>query len=94
MDDLKKLLEKMDEKLDKVSTDITDIKVVQSAQASDLKHHIFRTDLAERHITALEAGIKPIEKHVSQLNGVLKLLGIIGIFAGIAKAGIEIFRMF
>jgi iron uptake system EfeUOB component EfeO/EfeM len=82
------------EKLDKIVDDITEIKVTLAKQAEQLEHHIYRTDLAEDHIKALEDKISPIEKHVSQVSGILKFFGFVGILAGIAKACFEALSFF
>ena len=85
---------KVDEKLDKIVEDISEIKVTLAKQAEQLEHHIYRTDLAEDHIKALETKLSPIEKHVTQVSGVLKFFGLVGVLAGIVKAIIEAVKFF
>jgi hypothetical protein len=67
-----------DKKLDKISTDISDMKATMSKQQVSLDYHIRRTDL-------LEEKIKPIEIHMNELRGIVKLLKLIGIFATIVE---------
>lgn len=68
-----------DQKLDKILNDVGEIKVVQAAQHVTLQEHIRRTEL-------LEEDIKPIKRHVWMIEGAVKLIGLIGIFAGIFEA--------
>ena len=95
MTELKRAIVEANTKLDKVSEDISEIKIIQAAQASDLKHHIYRTDLAEEHLRRLEADFKPIQKHVTMINGGLKFLGAItaaaSLIVGFAKIILELF---
>lgn len=92
---LKAQLELAQEKLDKVAEDIAEIKNVQVAQAADLKHHIYRTDLAEQHLRKLEEEFKPVQKHVALVNAGLKIVGAIttffGLIIGFAKVILELF---
>jgi cob(I)alamin adenosyltransferase len=81
---------KTDEKLDKIVEDISEIKVTLAGQAADIKYHIKRTDLAEEHLRKLEDELKPVQKHVEQLNGILKAVGGLAVLASIIKAGIEV----
>lgn len=80
-------LEQMDSRLDCI--DVTLVK-----QAGQLEHHIYRTALAEKHLRHLEAQIKPIEKHVIILNGVLKFIGGIAVLVGMIKAIVELINLF
>lgn len=77
-----KRFDKLDEKLDKIGEDISEIKVVQAEQAVDLKYHIRRTDQIEEKLLPLVATKNKIE-------GAFKVIGMIASFAafclGIAK---------
>ena len=74
---------KIDEKLDKVSEEIAEIKVVETKQAADLEHHIFRTNLAEQRIEMLHSQIQPLSKFHTQVNTVFKIIGVVGTVLGL-----------
>lgn len=67
-----------DQKFDVIMKDIGEIRIVQAEQHIILKEHIRRTEL-------LEEDIKPVKKHVNMVEGVLKFIGLLGIFAGIGE---------
>jgi chromosome segregation ATPase len=70
-------IDKLDERLD--SIDKTLIK-----QEASLDKHIFRTEVAEKQLDILSSQIVPISKHVNQMSGALKLLGVMSLVMGIA----------
>lgn len=80
---------KLELKLDKIEERLSSIDVTLTKQASQLEHHIYRTDLAEKHLSMLEQELKPVKRHVAMIDGILKGLGvlstIVAIAAGIAK---------
>jgi hypothetical protein len=84
-----KRFDKLEEKLDKISDDLAEIKVVQAEQAKDLKYHIKRTDLAEERISTVEEKIFPLIEQKNRLDGAFKVIGIIASIAtfvlGVAK---------
>lgn len=90
MEDLKKLVERIDQKLDKVAEDVTGIKLVQVEQAADIKYHIRRTDLSEKRIEILHGELTPVKKHVEFVNTVFKIIGAfctgLGVVFGAIKA--------
>lgn len=65
-----KRFDKLEEKLDKISEDLADIKITQVEQAKDLKYHIKRTDQIENKLMPLV-----VVKH--KLDGAFKVIGII-----------------
>jgi len=69
-------IDKLDERLD--SIDKTLIK-----QEASLDKHILRTEMAEKQLDLLSAQIVPINKHVNQMSGALKLLGVMSLVMGI-----------
>jgi len=91
---LDKLEQKLDEKLDKIHEKLSSIDVTLVKQNKDLEYHILRTTLAEEHLKILESEIKPIQKHVTQISGVLKFFGLLAVLGGIAKAVIEVAEFF
>jgi hypothetical protein len=71
-------LKKIDEKLDKVIQDISEIKTVLAVNTNVLKDHTRRS-------TALEAIVLPLQKRANGLDGILKFLGILGILSAIGE---------
>lgn len=75
---------RVEDKLDKVADDISQINITLAKQEVSLATHIKRTEL-------LEAKIEPIEKHVLMFNGVLKFIGVVALFVGIIEGLLRIF---
>lgn len=95
MEDLKRLVEKMDQKLDKMDQRLDSVDITLVSQAADLKHHIYRTELAEQRIETLHTELKPVKKHVEFVNAGFKIVGMIstglGLIVGIGKLVIALF---
>lgn len=68
----------IENKIDKMQSDVTEIKTHMAVYNSQLKEHIRRTNL-------LEAKLIPIEKHVAMVNGALKSLGVVAAIVAIAE---------
>lgn len=69
---------RIEDKLDLIAVDITDMKVVQAKQHVVLVNH-------ESRSTKLEALVIPIHKKVLMVEGALKFIGILSVLAGIAE---------
>lgn len=85
MDDIQvKILEK----LDTISSDMSEMKVTLAKQEVSLQEHIRRTNL-------LEGKLQPIEEHVSAVNTTIKIFGqvtgLASIIASIVLAWTKIF---
>lgn len=81
-----KRLDDIKEKIDAIKDDVNDIKVTQAEQNLILKEHMRRTEL-------LEEIVEPMKKHIDGLHGVIKLVKVLGILAGIAEV-LHVFRVF
>ena len=79
---MEKELEKINEKLDKLTDDIVDVKVILAKQEENIKHHIKRTDLLEENVEILRdemrKDLRPIKKHVQSVGNLLKFVGATG----------------
>ena len=65
--------------------ELQEIKVILAKIEVDLRHHIRRTDILEDSMKELLKEIKPVQRHVSVVNAIGKLmLGISAISAAIA----------
>lgn len=72
-------LDKIDEKLDKIHVRLGNIDSTLGAQHVSIVEHIRRTRL-------LEDQIRPIQKHVSMVEGAVKLIGLVSMVAVIVEA--------
>lgn len=85
-----KRFDKLEEKLDKISDDIAEIKVVQAGQAKDLKYHIKRSDLNENRIEVVEEKLLPLITAKNRLDGAFKVIGIIASILGFALTALKL----
>lgn len=69
-------LDRIVDKLASVDSTLSAQQVTLNGQHKSLEEHMHRTEL-------LEQSIKPLQSHVSAVEGALRLLGIIGIVVGI-----------
>lgn len=76
-------LSRIENKLDHVVEKISNIDVTLASQHASLCEHIRRTVI-------LEEKMEPVQKHVAQIQGALKFIGLIAIFGGIIEAGVEL----
>ena len=86
---MEKLVEKMLEKQDEMNNEIRDIRVLQAEHNIQLAEHMRRSLLNEEAVGILKDELKPIQRHVNQVDGVLKFFGglsiAVGVVAGIIK---------
>jgi chromosome segregation ATPase len=73
MDIYKAKMKDLDQKLDKIVENISQINITLGKQSVILDEHVKRTNL-------LEKKVEPIEKHVHMIQGALKLFGMLAIF--------------
>ena len=91
---LKTALKSIDDKVDGLGQRLEHISDVQRDQASDLREHITRTEIAEENISLLREQIQPIEKHVAMVHGVLKFVGLLATVASLVTALIKVIEFF
>lgn len=82
--------ERIYELLDKISEDISELKVTSAKQEENIKEHIRRTELAEENLEIIRKEIQPLKEHVIAINGVLKIIGVISVIIGSAAGFFEI----
>lgn len=91
MEDLKKNVAKIDEKLDVVTEKLSQISIIQAEQATDLKYHIKRTD-------QIEDKLLPLVDIKHKFDGAFKLIGMcgtgLGLIFGAVKAVEIIIKLF
>lgn len=72
------ILKDIQTKVNKISDDMTDIKITSAKQQVSLDEHVRRTELLEKGQEILFGEMVPIKAHINQMSGVLKFLGILG----------------
>ena len=83
--------ERIYEVLDKISEDISDLKVTSAKQEENIKEHIRRTEIAEENLDLIRKEIEPLKEHVIVINGFLKIVGAISVIVGSVAGMIRIF---
>jgi cob(I)alamin adenosyltransferase len=83
--------ERIYEVLDKISEDISDLKVTAAKQEENIKEHIRRTEIAEENLDLIRKEIEPLKEHVIVINGFLKIIGAISVIVGSVAGMIRIF---
>lgn len=81
MDDQR--IARIEDKVDDVQRTVGSINVTLAAQHESLKEHMRRTQL-------LEDAVGPITKHVSHVEGGLKLLGVLTVLVGVITGVFEL----
>lgn len=69
----------MNNRLERIELKIDEMMVEQAKQHITLQEHTKRS-------TMLEEEMKPIRRHVAQMQGAVKALGILALIAGIVEA--------
>lgn len=85
-----KVLDLIVSELKEISKEQKDQGKVQVTQQEILREHMRRTELNEKAIELHASDLKPIQKHVEQVNTVLMLLGSIGGLVAVVCGILEI----
>ena len=81
----KKDFDKLYNKVEDIDSRLDTVDKTLIAQHATLEHHIERTEIAEKRLGHIEDVLyDKVLKHINQVDGALKLLGIISIVLGIA----------
>lgn len=80
------LIPKIFEKVEKISEDVVQIKIIAAKHDENLREHMRRTETLEDLYAHLdEDKIAPLQEHVSMMKGIYKFIGmLIGIGGTIA----------
>lgn len=84
--EIKTLFERMLDKQDEFGRDISEIKETLVRQEEQLREHMRRSLANEKAVELLADEFKPVQKHVLNMQGALKLFVVIGIVAGAIAA--------
>ena len=82
--------DKLEAKIDGISEDIVEIKLIMARNTSSLEEHMRRSDLNEEAVRILKSELKPVEDHVKKVEGVTSFLLITAKVLGGIAAGISI----
>lgn len=72
-------LDRIADKIEEIRADIAEIKV-------DLRYHIKRTDLLDDDLKQQRKELKPVVKHVEQMQGALNLVKVLGVILSVVLA--------
>lgn len=74
-----KRIERIETKIDDISEHLAETNIILAKQHESLKMHMKRSDM-------LEESLKPLQKHVSMVDGALRLIGVMAAVAAIIEA--------
>lgn len=78
-------LNKIHEKLDIIIDRLNETDKILAVQAEQLAYHIKRSDQLDTALGIIKNDLKPIEKHVSRVEGALKLIALLASIAAVVK---------
>lgn len=84
-------LEKLHSKVDKIDDRLNSTNTTLAVQAVTLKEHVRRTYLAEKRLDKIDEDLKPVNAHISRIQGLFKLLALIGSFSALIIVGLRYF---
>jgi hypothetical protein len=93
MEEIKEKLKKIENSLEDHTKILSNVDKTLALQAQQLEHHIHRTDIAEDNMVMLRHEFKPIQKHVELINGLAKIIALIGTIIGISYYGTQVVRL-
>lgn len=85
--------EQIDGKLDKLDSRLDSIGITLIKQGKDLSFHIKRTNLLEESLKETQKDIKPIQKHVEHVKGVIQAMGVLSVVVALVSGILKIFRI-
>jgi chromosome segregation ATPase len=91
-DGLQDALKRMELRLEKIDSRLNDIDKTLIQNTASLEKHMLRTELAEENLKSLKQELIPVTKHVSQMSGGLKLVGILALVSGFIFSVIRIIQ--
>jgi uncharacterized membrane protein YheB (UPF0754 family) len=87
-------LEKMNEKLDAIVAKQGEMNITLVRLTDSVEVHVKRSDLLEERVDLLAGDLKPVEDHVTMVNGALKFLVYLGAVVGLVAGLLKIFEFF
>ena len=93
-EEFKEKMSEVSRKLEKVGSHLNSIDKTLIKQEANLEKHMMRTEQNETMIQMIAEAIKPVTKHVSQMEGAFKLLGVISLLGGIILTIAKVIGLF
>ena len=88
----------LENKLEQIDEKLNTITVVLDRNTNSLQEHMRRTEINEQSIKSNSEALEPIQKHVTQVENTLKVLGIIGggvvVVGGLILTTLQIIKAF
>lgn len=92
--DMQRIFEKVDQKLDRIVSDVKHLTVAQAEMRKDLGHHQERSRVGEESLRQAKAElttkIEPLKRHVEGISYTLKIVGALAVIAGLVVSVIKI----
>jgi archaellum component FlaC len=82
-------LTKLENKLDKLDDRLDNVDKTLVAQHATLQEHIRRTAALESHLDVVKQELKPVQMHVTRVDGILKFIGLVSVVVGIVSTIIK-----
>lgn len=67
------------QKIERLDARLDAIQILQAIHTQQLKEHMRRSDLLEKRIEQVDQELKPVNKKLAMVDGVIKFLGITGL---------------
>lgn len=79
------LLEKIYTKVEKISEDVNELKVIQAQQSGDLRVYVQKQEEIEQDIISIKADLVPLKERVVHQNAMMKILaGLLAVISTVA----------
>lgn len=87
------LIPRIFEKVEKISDDVVDIKIIAAKHDENLKEHMRRTSALENMYQHLdESRIQPLETSINKIKGIYGFIVFLSLLATIALVFVEYFK--
>lgn len=80
------------QKLEEINKHLQEIDKTLIKQEANLEKHMIRTEQNETMIQIISGDLKPVKKHVTQVEGVFKFLGLVSLVLGIIYVFIKLIQ--
>jgi tetrahydromethanopterin S-methyltransferase subunit G len=93
-DGVQEALKRLDDRLEKIESRLTEIDRTLLVNTSSLEKHMLRTELSEKRLNKIENELIPVSRHVSQVSGALKFVGILSLVTGFIYTAVKLVSEF
>jgi hypothetical protein len=88
------VLKRVEQRLDKIDARLSEIDRTLIVNTASLDKHILRTELSEQRLNKIEDELIPVSKHVTQMSGALKFIGILSVVTGFVFSLVKLIDYF